>query len=85
MRLLGATGTILPYARDYARYILLGAPVMACSFVLNNVLRAQGRATLAMVGIGLGGVLNIGLDPVSYTHLQAFAHTINGCPTRATT
>lgn len=70
MRLLGATGTILPYARDYARYILLGAPVMACSFVLNNVLRAQGRATLAMVGIGLGGVLNIGLDPF-------FIYTLN--------
>lgn len=29
MRVLGATPTILPYARDYARYILFGAPVVA--------------------------------------------------------
>lgn len=64
MRVLGATPTILPYARDYARYILFGAPVMCVSFVLNNILRGEGKAMLAMVGIGLGGVLNIGLDPL---------------------
>lgn len=64
MGLLGATPTILPYARDYAQYILFGAPVMCASFVLNNILRSEGKATLAMVGIGLGGLLNIALDPV---------------------
>src|SRR5574344_1989513 len=33
MRLLGSTETILPYSDDYARYILLGAPVMCAAFV----------------------------------------------------
>ena len=64
MDLLGATDTILPYARGYARYILLGASIMSASFVLNNLLRCQGRAISSMVGIGLGGVLNIALDPL---------------------
>lgn len=64
MSLLGATETILPYARSYASYILYGAPVMAVSFVLNNVLRAEGHATLSMVGITTGGVLNMILDPI---------------------
>ncbi|MBR5519864.1 MAG: polysaccharide biosynthesis C-terminal domain-containing protein, partial [Clostridia bacterium] len=64
MRLLGATETILPYAKDYARYILIAAPVMAGSFVLNNILRAEGKAKFAMVGITVGGVLNIALDPL---------------------
>ena len=64
MRLLGSTDTILPYAESYARIILLAAPVMCASFVLNNILRGEGKAMLAMVGIGLGGVLNIGLDPL---------------------
>lgn len=64
MGLLGATETILPYARSYASYILYGAPVMAVSFVLNNVLRAEGHATLSMVGITTGGVLNMVLDPI---------------------
>ncbi len=64
MDLLGATPTILPFARGYARYILLGASIMSASFVLNNLLRCQGRAIYSMVGIGLGGLLNIALDPI---------------------
>ncbi|MCI8335994.1 MAG: MATE family efflux transporter [Peptococcaceae bacterium] len=62
--LLGATETILPYAKDYAFYILLAAPYMAAAFVLNNILRFQGNAFYAMLGIGTGGILNILLDPI---------------------
>ena len=62
--LLGSTETILPYARDYAQYILYGAPVMITSFVLNKALLSQGHATLSMVGITIGGVLNMVLDPL---------------------
>ncbi len=64
MRLLGATETILPYARDYASYILYAAPVMASSFLLNNILRAEGKARFAMVGLTTGGLLNLVLDPL---------------------
>lgn len=64
MQLLGATPTILPHARNYAQYILLGAPVMCASFVLNNILRSQGKALLSMIGLSFGGFLNIALDPL---------------------
>lgn len=64
MRLLGASETILPYAKDYAGYILLAAPVMASSFVLNNILRSEGHAKFAMIGITAGGILNVILDPI---------------------
>jgi len=64
MRLLGATDTMLPYAKDYARYIFLAAPIMCSSFVLNSVMRSQGKAVMAMVGMSLGGVLNMALDPL---------------------
>ena len=64
MRLLGSTDTILPYAESYARIILLAAPVMCASFVLSNVLRAEGEATLSMYGMCVGGLLNVGLDPL---------------------
>lgn len=63
-RLLGSTETILPYAVDYMRFILLGTPFMMASLVLNNQLRFQGSAIYAMVGIASGAVLNIGLDPL---------------------
>jgi putative MATE family efflux protein len=62
--LLGSTDTILPYARDYMRIILIGAPWMTASLVLNNQLRFQGSAVYGMVGITSGAVLNIGLDPL---------------------
>lgn len=62
--MLGATETIAPYARDYAQYILLGAPVMTGSFVMNNLLRSQGFAFYAMLGITTGGILNMILDPI---------------------
>ena len=64
VRMLGATPTILPYARDYTRLILLGSPFMISSLVLNNQLRFQGSASYAMVGITSGAVLNVALDPL---------------------
>ncbi|MDE7286059.1 MAG: MATE family efflux transporter [Lachnospiraceae bacterium] len=61
---LGSTPTILPYTKKYLRIILLGAPFMTSSLVLNNQLRFQGRASFAMVGIVTGAALNIVLDPI---------------------
>ncbi|MGN0371397.1 MAG: MATE family efflux transporter [Enterocloster sp.] len=59
MRLLGSTDSILPYARDYSTFILLAAPAMASSCVMNNILRYEGKAAFAMVGLASGGILNI--------------------------
>lgn len=64
MIILGSTETILPYSISYAKYILFAAPFMATSFILNNILRAEGKANLAMVGISIGGIINIILDPI---------------------
>lgn len=64
MRLLGATETMLPYACDYTRIILLGAPIMCTSFVLSAILKAEGEAKLSMIGLCLGGLVNIALDPL---------------------
>ena len=62
--LLGSTPTILPYTEAYLRVILIGAPWMTASLVLNNQLRFQGSASYAMVGITCGAILNIALDPL---------------------
>ena len=64
MRLLGSTETILPYARQYGLYILLAGPFMTGSCVLNNILRYEGRAAYAMIGLTAGGILNMAGDPV---------------------
>lgn len=64
MLLLGSTETILPYAIDYGKWILIAAPAMTASCVLNNILRYEGMATLAMIGLTTGGILNMALDPL---------------------
>ena len=64
MMLLGSTDTILPHACAYARPILLAAPLMISSLVMNNILRYEGKANLAMIGLVTGGLLNIALDPL---------------------
>lgn len=64
MKLLGSTDTILPYAKGYGVYILITAPVMMMSFALNNILRYEGKALFAMIGLIAGGVLNIIGDPI---------------------
>ena len=64
MMLLGSTETILRHACAYARYILLAAPIMMSSLVMNNILRYEGKASFAMIGLVTGGLLNIALDPL---------------------
>ena len=64
VRMLGATDTCLQYSIDYATYVLLVAPFMASSFVMNQCLRAEGSAVLSMIGMGFGSILNCVLDPI---------------------
>lgn len=64
VKFLGAIKSVQPEAKAYARYILIGAPIMTASFVLNNQLRAQGNALFSMIGIGSGTIINIFLDPI---------------------
>lgn len=67
---LGSTDTIETFALDYGFWILLTAPVMCVSYVLNNVLRAEGMPVWALVGIGSGAVLNAVLDPILVSGLE---------------
>ncbi len=62
--MLGSTVTILPHAREYLFYILLGAPWITASFTINNLLRFQGNAFYGMLGMAAGAILNVVLDPI---------------------
>lgn len=59
VRFLGSTETIAPHAMDYGFWILLAAPFIICSLILNNGLRYEGKAFYAMFGLTTGGILNI--------------------------
>lgn len=64
MILLGSTETILPYAESYGIFIIISGPALSMSCVLNNIMRYEGKAFYAMVGLVSGGVLNMILDPI---------------------
>ncbi len=60
----GVEFTTLDYAKIYSTYILISAPLMCMSFVMNNLLRAQGKAVTSMIGLCTGAILNVALDPI---------------------
>ena len=66
--LLGTPPEVMAGARQYASYILMAAPFVMCSFVMNNFLRFQGLAFYGMIGMSTGGVLNMVLDPILIFH-----------------
>ncbi len=64
LRIFGATAEVIPYGRDYLGIIMLSAPLLAATILANNLLRAEGKPTVAMKTILIGAVLNIILDPI---------------------
>jgi len=64
MKIVGASESVLPYARSYGKYIFYGAPFMCASFVLNNILRTDRKDFFSMIALTTGGILNIILDPI---------------------
>lgn len=49
---------------EYIRFILIAAPALAASMILNQILRFQGSALYAMTGMVAGALVNIILDPL---------------------
>lgn len=65
LKMMGSRNpAVLENSKEYARYILFTAPFMCMSFVMNNVLRAEGKAVLSMIGLIAGAVINVALDPL---------------------
>ena len=65
LRLLGASDNTIGYARQYLFcVVVLGAVPTALGSVMSAMLRNVGYAREAGFGMGLGGVLNVILDPI---------------------
>ena len=65
LRLLGASDNTIGYARQYLTcVVVLGAIPTALGSVMSAMLRNVGYSKEAGFGMGLGGVLNVILDPV---------------------
>jgi len=63
-RFAGATEEVLPHALAYISVIVVGAFTLVMSSIFASTVRAQGQAARATLPIIVGGVLNVGLDPI---------------------
>ena len=61
---LGVTEAVRPFSTQYARWILLSAPITAATTVLSQLLRSEGSTMYSMAGMASGCIINIALDPI---------------------
>lgn len=65
LRVCGSTAETYEYVRTYVMWtVVLGGPFTVLNTLLAHLIRAQGNAVSASIGLSVGGVLNILLDPV---------------------
>lgn len=64
LRLLGAEGDVLPYARDFTHMIALGSVSLYIGFGLNNIIRSEGNPRIAMFTMLISAIINIILNPL---------------------
>ena len=64
LRSFGSTEETFQYANDYLNIILAGTPFMVVGFSLNNVIRSEGNARMAMMSMIISAGTNIILDPI---------------------
>lgn len=63
-RMIGASPDTIDYVRQYLGILAFGIPFLIISNVFSNILRTEGQANRAMVGMILGNMLNVVLDPI---------------------
>ncbi|HBR33485.1 MAG TPA: MATE family efflux transporter [Firmicutes bacterium] len=62
LRIFGATAELFPYAKEYLQVILVGSLYFPFVISSNNIIRAEGKARVAMVSMLIGAVGNVILD-----------------------
>lgn len=67
--LCGTSINTYEFARDYLFWIGLGAPTIIIQHSMGQIIRAEGASKFAMMGMIIGTVVNIILDPLMITTL----------------
>jgi len=64
IKAFGCTEKVYPYALEYGKIILLGAPFMICYTTLSSLIRADGSPKYSMILLLVGAIINIILDAI---------------------
>ena len=69
-RMVGASDDTIGYAVEYLRVVSIGIPFLIVSNSFSNIIRAEGNAQIAMLGMVIGNIINIVLDPVMILYFK---------------
>lgn len=75
LSLLGASGSILPYALEYSQIYVISCILNVFNVTVSSIITSEGAAKTSMFALLLGAVLNCGLDPL---FIYAFDLGISG-------
>ncbi len=64
LKLIGSSENTIDYAREYLQYLFYGTVFIVVSFAFGNIVRGEGNAKVSMIGMMVGTVVNIILDPI---------------------
>ena len=64
LRVFGATSTIMPYALEYGKIMVMFSVFTMINMTMNNMIRAEGGAKYSMMALSLGAIINMILDPI---------------------
>lgn len=63
-KMIGASSDTLAYTREYLSIIAVSIPFVIIGNAFSNIIRAEGKANIAMAGMIIGNLVNIILDPI---------------------
>ena len=65
LHFLGASDATIGFARQYTLYVIvIGTTPTILALTMSHLLRNTGYSSQASIGLSLGGILNMGLDPL---------------------
>lgn len=67
---IGASSDTIDYTSQYLNIVALGIPFLIVSNSFSNIIRSEGNAKTAMMGMVIGNMANIILDPIMILGLR---------------
>ncbi|WP_297276518.1 MATE family efflux transporter [uncultured Brachyspira sp.] len=70
LKLSGASINTYQFAKDYLMIVAFGAIFVICQMSMGQIVRSEGSSKEAMIGMILGTVINIILDPIMILYMK---------------
>lgn len=67
--IMGASVDTWEYAKSYMQIVTVCGPFVLISNCYSNIIRAEGQSTVAMMGMLIGNLTNVILDPIMILYL----------------